>query len=276
MIRQLRSADELRPLEGLQREVWGFDDVEVVPLHVLMTAVRHGGSILGAFDGGRLVGFSFGFLGHDEDGTSVLCSHLLAVSPPARGRGVGVALKWAQRDAALAAGIDRVVWTFDPLEYGNARLNLERLGGTSNRYLTDLYGELRDTLNAGLPTDRIEIVWELDSDRVRARAQHQGRLEADDGGAAPGPLLDVAGPGGPIADPNGVQRVRVQALEGAQALRRSDPAAALAWRLHLRATLGRLFSAGYRLDGAGRGETGAEYHLVLRERLESRTERQAG
>lgn len=264
-VRLLTTADAIRPVEEVQRAVWGFDDVEVVPLHMLLTTARHGGLLLGAFDGGRMIGFSFGYRGVDVDGTPVLCSHLLAVVPEARGRGLGATLKWAQRDAALASGIRRILWTFDPLEHVNAALNLSRLGGVSDRYVVDLYGELRDELNAGLPTDRIEVVWELEAARVRERAEGSPAARFD-----PGPLLDPAGPGGDVADrgvadPGDAPRVRVRALADAQSVRRSDPDRALAWRVHLRWTLRSLFAAGYLLVGAGFGPDGPEYRLARRE-----------
>lgn len=258
-IRALRTADAMREVETVQREVWGFDDVEVVPLHVLLTAARHGGLLLAAYRGERMIAFTFGYRGLDDDGTPLLCSHLLAVRPEERGRGLGAALKWAQRQAALEAGLNRIVWTFDPLEHVNARLNLTHLGGVSDRYLVDLYGQLRDELNAGLPTDRIEVVWHLRAPRVVARAAGSGAAE-DDGTL--GPLLDPAGPGGAVAAPGSAARVRVRALEHAQRLRRDDPDAALAWRMHLRSTLRSLFAAGYLLVGAGRGDAGAEYRLA--------------
>lgn len=259
-IRALASVADLRAIEELQREVWGFDDIEVVPLHVLMTTVRHGGQLLGAFDGDRVVGFSFGFRGVDVDGAPVLCSHLLAVAPAARGQGLGIALKWAQRAAALRAGIGRILWTYDPLEHGNARLNLGRLGGVSDRYLVDLYGELRDALNAGLPTDRIEVVWDLDSPRVRALAGVADRAEA---GPGPGPRLDDGTPSGVIADPGGRVRVRLSAPADAQTLRRLDPDAARAWRLHLREGLCALFARGYLLVGADADQDGPDLRFAL-------------
>ncbi len=259
-LRPLVSVHELRAVEALQREVWGFDDVEVVPLHVLMTAARHGGLVLGAFDGDTLAGFCFGFRGADPDGTPVLCSHLLAVAPAARGRGLGIALKWAQRRAALARGLTRVVWTFDPLEHGNARLNLGKLGGVSDRYLVDLYGELRDELNAGLPTDRIEVVWELDAPRVRARA------DGSPAGQVPiGPLLNPHAPDAALRPPEGSTTVRLAVPLDAQALRRRDADAALAWRLHLRAALQKLFADGYLLVGASAAAEGAELWLAHRD-----------
>ncbi|MDZ7707106.1 MAG: hypothetical protein U5J97_04265 [Trueperaceae bacterium] len=274
-IRPLSTVPELRAIEELQREVWGFDDVEVVPLHVLMTSVRHGGQLLGAFDGDRIVGFSFGFRGVDVDGTAALCSHLLAVAPAARGQGLGIALKWAQRAESLRAGIGRILWTYDPLEHGNARLNLGRLGGVSNRYLDDLYGELRDALNAGLPTDRIEVVWDLNSPRVRARAgepyrdvsargEGAGRATAN-GSDDPGPRLDDGAPSGAIADPGERIFVRLSAPADAQTLRRREPDAARAWRLHLRAGMHALFERGYLLVDADADGDGPDLRFARAE-----------
>lgn len=267
--RLLTTAEAIRPVERLQRDVWGFDDVEVVPLHVLLTAARHGGLLVGAYDGERLVGFSFGYRGIDGDGTPVLCSHLLAVAATHRGRGIGRELKWEQRAAALEHGLSRIVWTFDPLEHGNARLNLNHLGGLTNRYVPDLYGELRDELNAGLPTDRLEVVWELASERVTKRAPRRagtkfprGVDDRSDDAEATGPLLDPEGPDEPFTAVSSDRRIRLRALGDAQRVRRKHPEAAQAWRLHLRATLQAAFAAGYLLVGAGRGPHGAEYRLA--------------
>ena len=53
-IRPLSTHEEICAVEQLQREVWGLPDVEVVPLHVLLTAAKNGGLLLGAFDGETL------------------------------------------------------------------------------------------------------------------------------------------------------------------------------------------------------------------------------
>ena len=62
-------------------------------------------------------------------------------------------------------------WTYDPLESGNAVLNIGKLGAVCRCYLRDLYGTMPDVLNAGLPSDRFEVAWWIESDRVRDRIQ---------------------------------------------------------------------------------------------------------
>jgi predicted GNAT superfamily acetyltransferase len=52
---------------------------------------------------------------------------MLAVKDAYRNRGIGVELKLAQRIEALARGIRRMEWTFDPLEIKNAFINIHRL-----------------------------------------------------------------------------------------------------------------------------------------------------
>jgi predicted GNAT superfamily acetyltransferase len=158
-IREIRGREELQAVETLQQEVWQCNDLEVVPA-IHMTAARAVGAILlGAFDGAELIGFAYGFPGFEEE-HRIIHSDMLAVRETYRDRGVGRALKLAQREAALARGIERITWTFDPLQTRNAFLNFEKLGVTADRYLRDFYGETSSPLHAG-GTDRLWVTWHL-------------------------------------------------------------------------------------------------------------------
>lgn len=165
-IRPLSTQEEICGVEQLQRDVWDLPNIEVVPLHVLLTAAKNGGLLLGAFDGATLAGFVFGFPGLTRDGKLKHCSHMAGVHPAYRDRGVGYSLKLAQRLHVLAQGIDLITWTFDPLETRNATLNFHKLGAVCNTYLPNLYGDMRDGLNAGLPSDRFQVDWWIASERV--------------------------------------------------------------------------------------------------------------
>ena len=158
-IREIRGHGELHAVEKLQKEVWNCSDLEVVPgMH--MTAAREVGAILlGAFDGNALIGLAYGFPGFEDD-HRVIHSDMLAVRETYRGRGVGQALKLAQRDHALARGVDRITWTFDPFQTGNAHFNFTLLGVTANRYLRDFYGETSSPLHSR-GTDRLWVTWHL-------------------------------------------------------------------------------------------------------------------
>ena len=160
-----RLADFERVVE-VQRAVWGVSDEDLVPKRIFMVAEHIGGQVLGAFDGGLLVGFAMAFPGYRE-GRAYLHSHMLAVLPEYRNAGLGRRLKLAQRDDAIARGIELMEWTFDPLEIKNAHLNIARLGAIARRYRRDFYGPSTSPLQGGLPTDRLVVEWWLGSARVR-------------------------------------------------------------------------------------------------------------
>jgi predicted GNAT superfamily acetyltransferase len=159
-------------VEDLQRLVWPGSETEIVPTHLLITAVHNGGLAVGAFSGDQLVGFVFGFPGIEftPDGPRPKhCSHMLGIRPDQRDSGIGFALKRAQWQMVRHQGIDHITWTYDPLLSRNAYLNIAKLGAVCNTYRRSEYGDLRDGLNAGLPTDRFQVDWWVHTRRVERR-----------------------------------------------------------------------------------------------------------
>jgi predicted GNAT superfamily acetyltransferase len=104
---------------------------------------------------------------------------MLAVHPDIRGRGLGFALKRAQWQMVRHQGIDRITWTYDPLLSRNAHLNIARLGAVCNTYLREVYGEMRDGLNIGVSSDRFEVDWWVNTQRVGRRLSSKPRLRLD-------------------------------------------------------------------------------------------------
>ncbi|HLN61677.1 MAG TPA: hypothetical protein VK464_09010 [Symbiobacteriaceae bacterium] len=249
-MRVLTTAEEMAPCEPLQMATWAMPDAgDVVPVHQLLTAAKYGGLVLGAFDGETLVGLSYAFVGL-YGGRPLLCSHMLAVLPAWRGQGVGHALKVEQRRLAVERGFDLIHWTYDPLELPNATLNIRKLGGVASTYVRDLYGPMRDGLNAGLPSDRLVVAWHLASPRV-AHALERGR--------APQPALDDCLPftAGDSLPADGTP-LAVTLPENFQQVKRVDPAGAMRWRLAVREALESAFAAGYAITGY----QGAHYILT--------------
>ncbi len=167
IIRRLTTLAELVACIRLQQRIWGYADSELYPLRLLVTIGKIGGHVLGAFIGRHeLVGFVASMPAWRE-GRRYFHSLSLGVHPRHENRGVGRALKLAQRRAALKEGIELIEWTFDPLRAKNAFFNLVRLGAIVRRYLPDHYGRVESRLQQGLPSDRLVAEWWLKSPRVR-------------------------------------------------------------------------------------------------------------
>lgn len=157
VIRSLTTMEELYQMQEVEAAVWQMDPI---PVHQTFTALNNGSIILGAFDGDKMVGFLYSFAGFDR-GTPYLCSHMLGILPAYQTDGLGVKMKLKQAEIARQMGYEMITWTFDPLESRNAYVNLHKLGATGAVYKTNHYGSMNDELNQGLPTDRIQIKWDI-------------------------------------------------------------------------------------------------------------------
>jgi predicted GNAT superfamily acetyltransferase len=187
----------------------------------------------GAIEGDRLVGFVLGWAGVGDGGLHVH-SHMLASVPDSRHRGVGEALKLAQRAQALEQDIDVVRWTFDPLLARNAWLNVGKLGAVIDGFERDFYGAMQDVLNEGERSDRAFIVWRL-------RHEPGARVVAGD----PDALLRDAD-GEPVGtDVTIVSPVSIAIPREYPELRGSDPARADRWREAIAEAFERCLSAGF-------------------------------
>jgi predicted GNAT superfamily acetyltransferase len=223
----------------MQKLIWGFDDIEIIPLRLFVTASRVGGQVLGAFDADRLVGFCLAVPGIKSGGKSYLYSHMLAVLPEYRNAGIGRLLKLAQRTDALQRGLDLVEWTFDPLEIKNAYFNIERLGAIVRRYVLNQYGTTTSHLHAGLPTDRCIPEWWLASPRV------EGILA----GKKNDPLPEAS---------------RITVPAGIEAIKHSDPSRARDIQKRISDQFLDHFSRGFSVTGFERGPETASYLLTPR------------
>jgi predicted GNAT superfamily acetyltransferase len=256
-IRDLTKYDEFLQVRDVQQQCWGFSGGEGLYPPMLNTAAENGGIVLGAFDGDKMIGYSFSFLGRHTDGRIKLCSQTMGVLPEYRNKGVAATLKWAQRQRAMEAGLDLITWTYDPLEAPNARLNLRTLGGLSQTYKRNIYGENFGALGQGLPSDRFVVEWRIAGDQVEQRAR----------GIAPAPI----GVGGPIAnrcagssgdrhieaiDLNlDVPAIRIEIPNDLQAIKKANLSLARDWRLQTRELFEAYFASGYQaIDFVRAGE----------------------
>ena len=186
-IHQLSKLTEFGDAVRLQREIWGFKDVDLLPLRLFVVASKIGGQALGAFHDGRMVAFCLCIPGLKPGGKYYLHSHMLGVLPEYRNSGIGRKLKLKQRDYALASGIDLIEWTFDPLEIKNAFFNIERLGAVVRRYVHNQYGTTTSHLHGGLPTDRLIAEWWIRTSRVEAICSGRNFVRPDAAASIPVP-----------------------------------------------------------------------------------------
>jgi predicted GNAT superfamily acetyltransferase len=225
-IRLLTTIEEFAACVDMQRRVWGYADIDLTPVRLLILMHHLGGVVLGAHEGDTLVGFVNCVPGIDR-GHAFWHSHMMAVHPDRRNRGIGTALKLAQRDQAVRHGIGSIQWVFDPLEAKNAYLNIAKLGAIVRRYSVDHYGVSTSSLHKGLDSDRLVAEW-----RVSAAATARPR-------------------GGPA------RRVAVPA--DVQALRRTDLASARHLQLNLRAQFQRNLADGFIVVGCERHAEWSDY-----------------
>lgn len=259
----LSTPDEMEALEELQLTIWPGDGRDVVPAHVLLTAAHNGGWVVGGFVDDRLAGFVFGFIGktsHPGLPEFKHCSHMLGVHPDQRGTGLGYKLKRAQWQLVRNQGIELITWTFDPLLSTNAHLNITKLGAVCNIYKREVYGHMRDGLNAGLPSDRFQVNWWVHSERAIMRLSNHPRKRLDlahylDGGAETINSTTLNEANLPVP-PENIQtlpkekdRLPTMLLVEIPAefmeIKKLDPNLALEWRIHSRKVFEILFEKGY-------------------------------
>lgn len=251
-IRELAEIEDLRELAELFAVVWGRPGNPPINSDVLKALAQSGNYVTGAFDAGRMIGGLVGWFGGVPDEIH-LHSHILGVLPKVEAGGLGFELKQHQRQWCLDRQVMVIEWTTDPLVRRNAYFNLTKLGARAVEYMVNVYGSMRDGINAGEESDRLLIRWELDSAKAEAAAART-ISEPDVDALEAEVILAVGDDGHPVAcERTARSRVlKCQVPADIVEIRRTDNAQARAWRLALRAAMTDALSAGYQVTGATR------------------------
>lgn len=262
VIKELTTLEEMEQVQRLEREVW---DIDPIPTHQTLTAIKNGGMMIGAYESEKLVGFSYGFAGL-KNGKVYVCSHMLGIDEAYRSQRIGEQLKQAQRNMAIEKGYDSMHWTYDPLETRNGYLNLTKLNGICDTYIENCYGEMQDGFNKGLPSDRFEVHWHLKSDYVEKQVE---------------PIIENPQPLGEIIfDDTGLQTIKIASLENLtadsyslpvpwdfQSLKETSQELAMHWRLETRKVFQSVFAAGYTAVRIQKNEQWNDYIFVKKDTL---------
>lgn len=275
LIRDIELISEMREVEALQKEVWACDDRDIVPFTILAATREIGAILVGAFDGSSLIGFAYSFIGR-EDERMVHHSHMLAVKPTYRNVNLGYKLKLAQRDRALAQGITRMTWTFDPLQSLNAYFNFAKLGVVADAYKTNFYGEATSSFlhQIGNGTDRLWVTWHLDSNRVRERLETKDQGRTSSLALDRFPCLVQVGPNnvpqrGQTSEVAGQDDVSMEIPADINELQRESPELAARWREATRRAFSEALSSGYQIEdfcGASRNDQPVGVYLLSHRR----------
>ena len=251
-IRDLTTIDEFRQVVALEQVIWGYTDQgDLVTVPVFIFTVHRGATLIGAVaPDRRMVGFAYAVIGI-KDGKAMQWSHMAGVLPEFRG-GLGYRLKLAQRERALAQGLDLIEWTFDPLQAMNAHFNFAKLGCVAEEYAANFYGESTSALHRGTPTDRLVASWKITAPHVTRRLEQPPSLRARAQEVMDAPVVNQTRMDGGWREVSVIdltrddRRVWIEIPTGFTEMQQRAPERALKWRLDLRQMFEAYFGRGYR------------------------------
>jgi len=235
---------------------------------MLHSLSHHGGHVLGAYDGQRLIGVLVGFIGTDIDydhpnarpamANLLIMSKRMVVLPDYRGQNIGYLLKMAQRDIAVKQAIHLVTWTFDPMLAPNAHLNIRKLGGIVQKYKVNYFGE---TDIPSLQADRLVLEWWVNHQRVEARAKGTtNNLTLAQYFEVNAPIVNRADNSSEFLQPRTMTDVPdstfalIEIPSNFREINATDADLAQAWRDHVREVFLQMFASGYIVTDFVRGE----------------------
>lgn len=219
-LRSLSSKDEFAAASELLAGIWGTSrDASPLSSDLLRSLSHAEACVTGAIAGDEVVGVAVAIAGPPL--SEVMYSLIAGVKPEFAGRGVGIALKYAQRVWSLERGAKRMLWTYDPLIRRNAHFNLVRLGAQVQDYIPEFYPPMHDALNRRDRTDRICVSWDLASAAQSFPANDDGPI-----------ALGAGEDGGPQRAGIALQpRTRVWIPRDIESMRLQDNALAMRWRV---------------------------------------------
>jgi predicted GNAT superfamily acetyltransferase len=281
-LRDLHTIDEFKEVVALEREIWGGDYDDVVPVPILAVTVKRGGVLIGAFERERMVGFVYSLPGI-KAGKPIQWSHMLGVVDEYRNAGLGRTLKLEQRLRSIEIGCDLVEWTYDPMQALNAHLNFVKLGVVVEEYAINVYGESSSKLHKGTPTDRFIAQWWITEPHVVRRIDTRSLFPVRTEEIKDAPVVNRTKPAGEWLAcesydlDRAERRLWVEIPVGFTEMQATDPQLALAWRMATREIFTAYFARRYRAvdfawdKAAGRGRYLLAQKIIQNSKFETQT-----
>lgn len=172
----LTATADLTSASQLYRDVFGYTKPEAsLNPRLLKALAANGGSMVGAWkESGELVAFGYGFVGH-AGGETYFYSQAVVVADGLQGAGLGRRIKNEQRRLALADGLHRMRWAYNPVLSRNAHFNLSVLGAVGRWFVPDCYGD---------GESRMVVDWDLDLTHPHPTPEPWGTYATADWGHA--------------------------------------------------------------------------------------------
>jgi predicted GNAT superfamily acetyltransferase len=256
-IQPIHDLEKMAEVEPVEQAIWDIPDIEVTCTHTLHALVDNGGSLIGAYDNDKLIGFVLGIPALTKEPHQPLAkrikmySYMAGVLPAYQGQGIGQRLKLAQREDALRQGYRLITWTYDPLGSLNAHLNIGKLGAICRTYCRHFHGDLAG-INAGLPTDRFNVEWWLENESVKEKAAGEKRPLSLQTLIAQGTVIlnpAIENTAGLPVPPEAIAPLNASSLveipTSIHTIKEQDIALAKTWRLHTRYLFETAFAQGF-------------------------------
>lgn len=149
--RQLKNASDFSQALSVQQQSWGLKDIDIIPTH-FMTAVNEWSFQVGIFDKDRLVSLA---LIYPTDKKNNYLLHMLCTIPNYRNLGLGKTLLQLVITHLKSKKDSTLHWTFDPFDFVNSHLYLNKIKAIAYKAKLNYYGEIDSLVHGSLPSHRL-------------------------------------------------------------------------------------------------------------------------
>lgn len=151
-VKRLTSYKDFYEAQKVQKNTWGLSDLDIIPVHLLI-ALKPYSELFGVYSSDNsMIGVAFAFPTAREN---VMIFHLIGIIPAFRKTFAFYTLVRALMDSLRKKGVDYLTWTYDILDFNNAKIYHNKFEAVGYRIIKNYYGELNSSRHGNLPTHRL-------------------------------------------------------------------------------------------------------------------------